>query len=336
MWIAFVALVTYENVKWKFGREELRIDANGLAFLRIEGLVRRRRTIPFAEIRRITQYRLMVSGRDDPSLYPEYGVAIETIGRPICIGQTHDREAVNRLVADLEEQLREWYPTWMPGPPCADCEVLDASSTLPEPPSDSAIRCHRELDRAEFFSSVPARFSPLRAACPAVIWLFLMTVSLWSKDVTFRVSVLAAGGVGLVVSSPVRRRWVIRPGEITVFHGRWKIGRLRTIEIEWLDRMELLRLPSRTSWDASFELALVDNEGKDTASFGPMTEGEARWMAGIVAEVLRDALPRSGQQIYRWSVRADRPTAGSRAMADAWLDGGLDGPPDKTPRSGEE
>ncbi len=43
-------------------------------------------------------------------------------------------------------------------------------------------------------------------------------------------------------------------------------------------------------------------------------------MAGIVADVLKDALPRSGQEVYRWSVRWTPPTAGSRAMADVWLD----------------
>jgi hypothetical protein len=30
--------------------------------------------------------------------------------------------------------------------------------------------------------------------------------------------------------------------------------------------------------------------------------------------------------IYRWSVAVDEPTAGSQAMADAWLDDGLAGP----------
>ena len=45
-------------------------------------------------------------------------------------------------------------------------------------------------------------------------------------------------------------------------------------------------------------------------------------MAGIVADTLKDALPRSGQEVYRWSVKTEPPTAGSRAMADAWLDEG--------------
>ena len=52
-------------------------------------------------------------------------------------------------------------------------------------------------------------------------------------------------------------------------------------------------------------------------------------MAGIVADVLKDALPKSGQEVYRWSVSVDAPTAGSRAMADAWLDEGLADPGSK-------
>jgi hypothetical protein len=69
-----------------------------------------------------------------------------------------------------------------------------------------------------------------------------------------------------------------------------------------------------------FALALVDLDGENKAVFGPVTEGEARWMAGIVVDVLKDALPNSGEEVYRWSVSVDPPTAGSRAMADAWLD----------------
>lgn len=59
-------------------------------------------------------------------------------------------------------------------------------------------------------------------------------------------------------------------------------------------------------------------------------------MAGIVAPILRDSLPRSGQQIHRWSVRTHATdAAGAAAMADPWLDGGVDRPkpgvPDAAP-----
>ena len=36
--------------------------------------------------------------------------------------------------------------------------------------------------------------------------------------------------------------------------------------------------------------------------------------------VLKDALPKEGQTFVRWSVSADPPAVGSKAMADRWLD----------------
>ena len=43
-------------------------------------------------------------------------------------------------------------------------------------------------------------------------------------------------------------------------------------------------------------------------------------MAGIIAEVLRDALPRSGQSFERWNVSVNAPAQGSPKMGDVWLD----------------
>jgi hypothetical protein len=56
------------------------------------------------------------------------------------------------------------------------------------------------------------------------------------------------------------------------------------------------------------------------AILGPLSEGEARWMAGIIAEVLKDALPKAGQRFERWSVSVDAPVDGSQSMGDVYLD----------------
>ena len=69
-----------------------------------------------------------------------------------------------------------------------------------------------------------------------------------------------------------------------------------------------------------FELALVDLKENDVAVLRPLTRGEALWMAGILADVLKDAFLRDGQTYLRWSVSADAPAAGSKAMGDRWLD----------------
>jgi hypothetical protein len=132
--------------------------------------------------------------------------------------------------------------------------------------------------------------------------------------------ILAAWGVGMLLAIPPRRLWVLRPGEVTMSYKLWGIGRSRTTEIEWLKRLELRRRFWTPPWGTPFELALIDLDDAVKVAFGPLTEGEARWMAGIVADVLKDALPHGGQEVYRWSVSVDEPTAGSGAMADAWLD----------------
>jgi hypothetical protein len=43
-------------------------------------------------------------------------------------------------------------------------------------------------------------------------------------------------------------------------------------------------------------------------------------MAGILADVLKDALLKDGQTYLRWSVSTEAAACGSKAMADRWLD----------------
>ena len=43
-------------------------------------------------------------------------------------------------------------------------------------------------------------------------------------------------------------------------------------------------------------------------------------MAGITAEVLKDALPKSGQSFQRWRISVNAPAQGSQAMGDVYLD----------------
>ena len=154
-------------------------------------------------------------------------------------------------------------------------------------------------------------------------WILNTVASAWiflGVTATSFVGCLALAVVFLIAAA-ARWRWVVRPGEITSFVGVWGgLGWSRTTEIEWLDRIEMRKVPGDASSPWRFEIALVDLDEEDKVVFGQMTEGEARWMAGIVADILKDALPRSGQEVYRWSVTVDPPAAGSRAMADFLLD----------------
>jgi hypothetical protein len=317
-------------------REQLRMNARCIDYLWIDGFVQKRRRIPLRAIRRLSPFWVLIRSQTRRDLGPsrrEYGLEIETLGRPLRVGQSPDPGQSYRLHEELERRLRDWLPAWADAADSPTCEILDASRTLPRPPSDSALSCRREWDRTEFFRCNPVElvdiqpylvFSLIATALGVAILSSVFPAVGWPLVLSLAVSVGLLELIGWWAWAAQRRRWVVRPGEIqTSVPGpglRWS----RTTEIEWLDRIELRRVPSRGRMEPrqspGFALALVDPDGADKAVFGPLTEGEARWMAGIVADVLKDALPRTGQQVYRWSVTVDEPTAGSQAMGDAWLD----------------
>ncbi len=221
---------------------------------------------------------------------------------------------------------------------------MDASRTRPEAPSDSAVACRREWDYTVFRKCLTAKdwfdvlLLVLLVMSGSAMFGMLFLDSLGPRFERFDLPYLIlVGSAGLFVVVPWvsrrmgNRRWVVRPGEVTESVPMLGIGWSRTIEVEWLDRIEFRRIrESSKRWlgdrDAvgsspwGFELALVDLDEHDLASFGALTEGEARWMAGIITEVLRDALPRSGQSFERWNVSVDAPAQGSPKMGDVWLD----------------
>jgi hypothetical protein len=265
--------------------------------------------------------------------HPEYGLLIETLGRPLWVGLCRDPDEAYRIVEVVDGILRERFPGWADVAECPDRQVLHASAMLPRPPSDSTLSCRREWDRTEFTRHNPVdvygsrRYVVISLISTAIVGIML---ALARPGLGWTFALILAGPVGLLELivwwgwASQRRRWVVRPGEIRrSIPGLGPLGS-RTTEIEWLDRIELRRLPVDACRFArrspGFELVLVDPDGVDTANFGPLTEGEARWMARVVADVLKDALPRHDQEVYRWSVTVDEPTGGSRAMADAWLD----------------
>ena len=147
--------------------------------------------------------------------------------------------------------------------------------------------------------------------------------------VGFAALVLISPWISLVLC---RQRWVVRPGEVTTTIPFLGFGWSWTSEVEWLNRIDLRRISSnawkwRFRWQLGYgeavpfyELALVDLDDHTTVVLGPLTEGEARWMGGIIAEQLKDALPKKNQSFERWSVTVNAPVAGSQAMADPYLD----------------
>ncbi len=300
----------------------------GLTYLRVDRLGRTRRTIPLAEVRRLTVYHRTIDGPDHWQPHVEYGLAIETLGRTLCVGQSRDPDAVERLRREVEWHLQDACPAWVNAPECPECEVLDLTESPDRPPSDSQLSCRRACDRTVFHA--PRCEKRLPFWLPVFAFLLYFDLILVSVDGRGRSDPVAAifvlamtGGAGLIYG--LRRVWVVRPGELVTslrFAGH---GWSCTADIERLERIELRRIASRTPWDARFYLVLIDGDGEESEVIGPLTEGEARWMAGIVAEILRDDLPRSTRRAGRGSIRPDRLIAGSLALADPWLDEGLDG-----------
>jgi hypothetical protein len=216
--IIFMGLLWYAVIRRLFGREQLRIGARGLDYLLTDGLVSRRRAIPIAEIRRLTPYVVMVSAGDRRTRHPEYGLAIETFGRTLCVGQDRDPELVDQLREDVLRNLCEWDPAWVDAPECPALEVLATAGTRAEPPSDSALNCRREWERTEFRRSYRVdRSTAVYSWSFALIFFALLCVTLATSTHAITpliLAVLATAGL-LLPLAEARRCWVVRPGEIT-------------------------------------------------------------------------------------------------------------------------
>jgi hypothetical protein len=174
-------LLSSATVRALFSREQLMLDGHGLDYIWTNGLMRKSRRIPFQEIRRLTRYSVMVGGNENQPSHPEYGLAIETLGRTLCVGQSQDRVEVDQLRENVEWYLKDRYAAWVNAPECADCEVLDASGFRPEPPFDSTLSCRREWDRTEFVRRIrEERPAGLRDAEPdefdSAVFLFVSTI----------------------------------------------------------------------------------------------------------------------------------------------------------------
>ena len=267
------------------GRERLKLDSTGLDYFWCSGLTRLWRLVPLEEIESVSIYVNRGADLGPGFGHSQYGLEIQTLGHPLRVGQGRQSEEIAKLQSRVRTAFATSNRAWVNCISTDGRTVLDRSSILAEPPADCAIVCRRDWDYTEFVS----RSRPHR-----------------------------------------RQRWNIRAGEVTSSVRMLGLGWSQTAEVEWLDHFELRRRPKQSGWhplqigfnkhDPGFDLALVDLKDNDVAVLGLLTRGEALWMAGIIADVLKDALPKEGQIFARWSVSADASIAGSKAMADRWLD----------------
>ena len=96
-WLLFCLIIWNGLLKTFVNRERIRLDAAGLNYYWIDGLVRRRRLVPLEEIQSVSPYSVMVGHGEGEALHAEHGLAIETLGRPLCCGQGLDRSDIARL-----------------------------------------------------------------------------------------------------------------------------------------------------------------------------------------------------------------------------------------------
>ena len=113
---AMSLVLSYTAPRHSLSLEQIRLNSSGLGYLWVNGLIRKHRVIPFPEIRRLIPYTVMVPEGRYQKFHPEYGLAIETSGRPLCVGQGRDPDAPDRLREVLEGYLQDRYANWVDRP----------------------------------------------------------------------------------------------------------------------------------------------------------------------------------------------------------------------------
>ena len=113
----------------------------------------------------------------------------------------------------LEWHLRDRYTAWVNDREYVDCEILNASGTRHEPPSDSMLSCRREWDRTEFVRRIQEeRPSVLDGSAVVLIVFGLACAPLIPSNPSLAlvvVTFLVMAGL-LLLAASARRAWVVR------------------------------------------------------------------------------------------------------------------------------
>jgi hypothetical protein len=262
----------------------------------------------------------------------EYGLRVETLGRPLRFGQGVDPAERHRLAELLVRQLRAFDPDRpvdhrpdASAKPAVGVEVLRPAGVLPEPPSDCSIRSQPDWDGTVFVRRGTYSLTALGAVtfaclfCNGIVGVFviqLLTEFQWF--LFFFLIPFEAVGLALVARwlaallAPSRvERWVIGPGEVTGRCSVLGVGRTRRVEATEVGRVELRKNARGRRWfvpdeegewfvpdeegDTPYSLGFVGRDGRDLLVIGDLTEGEARWVGGVACDVLKGSLPKDGQ-----------------------------------------
>jgi hypothetical protein len=294
------------------GYECLRIGPDGLR-LRSGALVPLgERRVPLGEVMGVGYFSKVTDTQTGAS---EWGLTIETIGRPVRFARGIEpmerrwlAEQVHRhlqaLIRDRAVELRQEETS----KPAVRVEVLRPEKIVAGPPSDSVIRKRDDWDGPVIVRRGTFSLTSLGSVTfVALFWngltgVFLLQVFKESQWLPF-LFLIPFEVIGLclclawlaVLTAPFRvETWSASPGEIITRFSVLGVGRTRRYQTDRLGRIELRRLPGdpRPQAETPYSLGLVDREGNDLLVIAGLTEGEARWLGGELRGVLKGSLPR--------------------------------------------
>jgi hypothetical protein len=310
-WVLVLCLLT----RMLLGFERLRVGPDGLEHRTLLG----RRLVPLAEVMGVAHDSKVVDAQGNGT---EPGVKVETLGRPVRFGQGLD-EAERLWLADrLLGRFHALCPTrtfeHRPGKavkPAEQVEVLRPGRVTPGPPSDCAIRSHSDWGRTTF-----VRWGTLSLANLGITTFLVL---FWDGGVGVFVMQLLkefqwfpflfllpfeAVGVALIVAwlgvllAPFRaERWSVSPAGVAARSSVLGVGRSSQFEPADLGRVELRKYargrkgaaPDEEG-DTPYSLGLVGRDGRDLLVVDGLTEGEARWVGGVLVDTLKGSLPKDG------------------------------------------
>jgi hypothetical protein len=312
MWVAGFVKVVYEF----YGIETLTIGSDGIHYLASAIVPLRRRSIPFDELKGVAAFTADSAGSNRPP--PILTVRLVTRGRPLDVCKGVVAREQLWLVSVLEQHLKTKAPHLKS--PCVETqdrqvEVVQPGATIPPPPSDSRILMSTDSDGLLFRRR--GTFNPETFAKVTFFNLFWNTGvgmivfqlfqsfqwSLWLFLIPFEVAGLVVIFVWLsILTAPFQvESWNVGSDGLTSRYSVFGLGRTRRVESSDLSRLELRKntdpvsdwypaLVSRGSNETPYSLTFVDRGPQDTLTIDNLTEGEARWISGHVAEQLKAAL----------------------------------------------
>lgn len=299
-----------------FGVERVRLGFDGLEYQAVALIPLWQRWIPLAELKSVradfTSYQ--VNERNLPYL------KFETLGQPLCFARGISEEELHGLVERLNRCLEALRPSELAKNECAigesetgRGELLQPAASPLEPPSDSRIAIHADLETIAFVWQ--------GNWCPNAIWATTLLHLFWNGLVGLFIYQLIQDFhwllffflipfeiIGLLfcaawfaaLTAPVWRltwtfgereivrRLSVSDAEATVINLGWS----KRFNVQSPVRIELRRREGQKGtasfWallshpDGEYNLSLLDGEDKQWLAIKDLTEGDARWFADVL------------------------------------------------------